>query len=244
MSDVDTGFTGDVLVEPTPIRRLPLILLGAFFLLPGVQTALAVWLGWHTEVTYPALKMLMIAVMLVVWLVRRRSGERWGELLALRPTRLVWGVVIGLAMVAAMLGTYYGGLHRGIDGSHVVAKLKALKMLDHYLAMALVVSLGNALFEELYWRAFLVGELRRWTRKTWLVIFIGGALFGVHHVFALWHIMGGLVLVWCVFSTMLAGGVWAWMRLRGVSIVDCYVSHVMADLAIMWIGHDLVMRAM
>jgi len=68
-------------------------------------------------------------------------------------------------------------------------------------------------------------------------------MFGLHHVAAMMSLFDVQKLTLFVAGTMLAGGVWAWMRLRGQSIWDCYISHVMADMAIMWIGYDLILKA-
>ncbi len=109
--------------------------------------------------------------------------------------------------------------------------------------MAVFISLANSLFEEYYWRAFLVSELRVWLGSAPLVCIVAGVLFGLHHAFAMGPLFDWPVLVLCVGGTMAAGAVWTWMRVRGNSILDCYVSHVLADLAIMWIGWDLLVTA-
>ena len=89
-------------------------------------------------------------------------------------------------------------------------------------------------------RGFLLGEL--WARipSPVGVVLVGGVLFGLHHIFALLGLFPWPLALLFMSGTMLAGAVWTWMRVRGLSIIDCYVSHILADLAIMWIGWDLM----
>ena len=226
-----------------PARRAPLLLLAALFLLPTLQTAVSVHWEWHTPFTYPALKLLMIAAPIATWLIARRSRAEIKERTAWRRTNLLPGVVSGVVMGGVILAVYYAALRPHIDPAPVAAKIRALGIIDYYWAMALVISLWNSLLEEYYWRAFLVGELLAWTRRTRTVCLIAGGLFGMHHVFVLLSATSLPLLVLAVAGMMLAGGVWTWLRLRGHSIFDCYVSHVLADLSIMWIGSDLIRRA-
>ena len=79
------------------------------------------------------------------------------------------------------------------------------------------------------------------TRIVWgIVLIAGGVLFGLHHIFALAPLFPWPLAAAFTVGTMLAGAVWSLMRIRGLSLWDCYVSHILADLAIMWIGWDLM----
>ena len=225
------------------LKRAPLALLGPMLLLPAVQTAVAVHWQWHPAVSYPGLKALMIALPILIWLSLRRSRAQVWATTGLKRTNLRAGLLVGGLMAGVILAGYYAVFRPTIDPAPLLAKVRSLGLGEHYWAMSLVVSLWNSLFEEYYWRAFLVGELRLWTTSTAAVVAVAGAMFGLHHVFAMLSVFE-LPLV-CLFAagTALAGAVWAWMRLRGVSIFDCYLSHILADLAIMWIGYDLILRA-
>jgi len=125
----------------------------------------------------------------------------------------------------------------------MLAKVESLGLLEHYWIMALFISLLHSLFEEYYWRAFLLSELRSWIPGTLLLCLLSGAVFGLHHIFAMLSLFSWPLVLLCVLGTMFAGGIWSWMRLRGYSIWDCYISHVLADLAVMGIGYHLILRA-
>ena len=70
----------------------------------------------------------------------------------------------------------------------------------------------------------------------------GGNYISSHHIFAMVSLFDWPIVVLCVLATVAAGLVWSRMRLLGYSIWDCYISHVFADLAVMWIGYDLILR--
>jgi len=109
--------------------------------------------------------------------------------------------------------------------------------------MGAFVSLGNALFEEYYWRGFLVSELGDRLHSRWRTVLVAGGLFGLHHIFALTWLGDVWMVAPAVLATMVAGAAWAYLRVSGRSIVDCYISHVLADVAIMWVGWDVLCRA-
>ena len=224
-------------------RKTPRPLLAALFLLPAVQTAVCVYWGWHTAITYPALKLLMIVLPVAIWLALGLSKAEVGRRVGWSRPNLARGLAVGLLMGGVILAGYYLLLRGRLDPAPVVAKARALGVLNHYGAMAVFISLGNALFEEYYWRGFLTGELRAWTGRAAVVCLIGGGMFGVHHVFAMLALFPPGEVAAFTAGTVVAGAVWTWMRVRGVSIWDCYVSHVLADLSIMWIGHDLIRGA-
>ncbi len=226
-----------------PGKRIPLILLVAVGLLPGVQTAVSVYWQWHTPITYPAFKILMIAVPIAVWLWARRGRREVCELVGLKRPNLPVGIAVGLLMSAIILCGYYLFLRPTLDPGPVLAKVRSLGVLKYYWVMAVFISLLHSLFEEYYWRGFVLGELAGWVSRGWTTCLVAGALFGIHHIFALGSLFDWPVVVLATLGTMLAGATWSWMRLRGYSIWDCYVSHVLADLSVMWVGYDLITRA-
>ena len=224
-------------------KRTPLLLLGILCLLPTVQTAVSVHWQWQTVITYPLFKLLMILAPAVVWLTSGRSAPQIAKLAGFKRTNMLPGILVGLLMSSVILTGYYILLRPLIDPGPMLAKVESLSLLEHYWIMALFISLVHSLFEEYYWRAFLLSELRTWISGTLLLCLLSGGLFGLHHIFAMLSLFSWPLVMLCVLGTMLAGGIWSWMRLRGYSIWDCYISHVFADLAVMGVGYHLILRA-
>jgi len=225
------------------VKKAPLPLLGFICILPTIQTVVAVHWEWNTTVTYPILKGLMVVTPVVVWVALRRTRSEVKDIAGWKRTNFLHGLVLGAAMAGLVLLGYVVIFRHLLDPSFVLAKVRSLGVLEHYWLMALAISLWNSLLEEYYWRAFIIGELRCWLRNTWVLCIAGGMLFGLHHAFALLSICEWPFVVLGALGTMVAGGAWSWMRVRGYSILDCYVSHVLVDLAIMSVGYDLIRQA-
>ena len=223
---------------------LPWPLLIGMGLLPTTKTVLAVHFEIAPAVTYPALILLMIALPLLIWRLQRRSRAELRTSAGLKRTNFLPGLATGALAVVVIVGGYYAVLAGRLDAQPLADKARALGLIDHYWLMAVGICLGNALFEEYYWRVFLFDGLRRRLRSGWAVCGIGGALFGLHHVFAMLDFFPPRWLGLFVLGTIVAGAAWSWMRWRGLSIWDCYVSHVMADAAIMWVGWDMISRTL
>ena len=229
--------------DTRPARKLSLALLAACCLLPAFQTLVAVHLQWLTFISYPALKALMIAVPLIVWLGSRRPRADVFARIGLKRTTLLSGLVAGSLMGGLILGGYYTFLGPLVDPQLLAGKLEGMGLAKYYWVMAVVVSMPNASFEEYYWRGFLQGEMGdRIRSRAGLVIVLGG-LFGLHHIFALLFLPDWRIVALGAGITMIAGATWTWMRLRGASLWDVFLAHLMADFAVMWCGWDLLQRA-
>ena len=224
-------------------KRVSLPLLAFFCVLPAIQTAVSVHLQWYTNVTYPAFKLLMIAGPIVVWLALGHTPRQIGHLIGLKKTNMLPGLALGLLMAGVILGGYYGLLRSKIEPTGIFSKVRSLDLLDYYWVMALFISLAHSLFEEYYWRGFILSQLACRISRIGPLSLAAGVVFGIHHIFAMASLLDWPIVTLCVLATMAAGFIWSRMRLVGYSIWDCYLSHVFADLAVMWIGYDLLLRS-
>ena len=225
------------------VHRVPLLLVLGFGLLPAVQTAVSVHLEWQTMITYPVFKVLMVAGPILVWLGMGYNGVQIKQAVGLKGTNMLLGLGVGVLMAGVIVGGYYLVLRQRIDPGPMLIKVESLGILEYYWVMAVFISLIHSLFEEYYWRGFILSGLSKWVPGTAALVLISGMIFGIHHIFAMLKLFPLMWVGLCVAGTMVAGVIWSWMRVRGKSIWDCYVSHVLADLAVMWIGYDLIVRA-
>lgn len=151
-----------------------LLLLAMFCLLPAFQTVVSVYWKWHTAVTYPVLKAIMIVIPVIVWLKPRRSRAIIQERLGLKRTNMFPGLCVGVLMDGVILSSYYAVLRPIIDPSLLLAKIRSLGLLKHYWIMALTISLWNSLFEEYYWCGFIMSELQGWSLTMPTLCVLGG----------------------------------------------------------------------
>ncbi len=111
-----------------------------------------------------------------------------------------------------------------------------------FFALAFFILGPHSLLEEYYWRWFVFGRLQRHLPWGWAVV-LASLAFMSHHVFVLgYYFPGRFWLVAVPFSLCVAcaGGVWAWLYHRSGNLYAPWLSHLLADSAIMVVGYDMV----
>lgn len=165
------------------------------------------------------------------------------------PAGIVAGIVVGATVLAAMwaLYKYVLGAHglMGVAKDPVQKKVEGFGVdtLPAYAALGAFYSLVHSLLEEYYWRWFVFAQLRRLTSMPWAVV-VSSLGFMAHHVILLGTFFGfDSPLCW-IFSLCVAigGAIWAWMYERWQSLVPVWISHLLVDAGIFWIGYDFVLK--
>jgi membrane protease YdiL (CAAX protease family) len=169
-----------------------------------------------------------------------------------RPHTRGLGLAIGFAIVivAGMCGVYFLVLKHSSLFEDTPEKLATLLANFHsntplvFFAMAAFISVLHSLLEEYYWRWFVFGRLERYLPVA-AAIAISSVAFMAHHVFVLaYYFPGRFWLATVPFSLGVAigGALWAWLYHRFQTLYAPWISHMLADAAIMAIGYDMVHR--
>lgn len=112
---------------------------------------------------------------------------------------------------------------------------------SYYLLVAIVFSVLHSLFEEYYWRWFIVGGLSiQLTPLTALVI--GNAGFALHHYILLAQFLplsATLVLGTCVG---IAGMIWSFVYQKTGSLLGSWISHALVDGILFYLGYQLLLQ--
>ncbi|MDE2849918.1 MAG: CPBP family intramembrane metalloprotease [Acidobacteriota bacterium] len=172
---------------------------------------------------------------------------------AFGPTRPGRSVALGLATGiagAALTWLAYAVLFRGGEMAATAAEAVTVKLADfhldtlgRYIVAALLISFVHSWLEEVYWRAFVYGRLRRLTSSSWshLVAAIG---FAAHHVVVIGVYLGDtsiLLLTLMSLPVVFGGVLWSLIyQATGNRLLAPWLSHVCLDLAIMAVGYDLI----
>ncbi len=240
---------------------LPTLLAVFYFLLTqGFSPA------WQ-QVAVAGSKLLQFSLPLLWWLtLPRRSAvlPRPEELLAagqrsdyaasgdLRTARArLWGLVEGIAFgilaFGVIVGAYLAWKMQSTTpeevGRRIASFLARSGIIEawQYAAVAYAYSILHAGLEEIYWRWFIFGGMLRR-----LGLLRGGLLaagaFTAHHVLILGVYLGWLSIaqVVCSGGVFLAGLYWSFLFWRTGSLLSPWLSHVIVDAALFWIGYDLV----
>jgi uncharacterized protein len=167
-----------------------------------------------------------------------------------KPGGLAFGLAFGLAVGAAAVALYFGVLKDSAAfqdaPAKVIAKVReaGYASVAGFIGLACFISVAHSLLEEYYWRWFVFGWLKRHL-AVWLAGVVSSLAFMAHHVIVLaiyfpgWFQFFTLVLPFSL-GVAIGGCVWCWIYQRTESIYAAWISHVVIDAAIMWIGYDMI----
>jgi membrane protease YdiL (CAAX protease family) len=158
---------------------------------------------------------------------------------------MVEGTVFGIAVTALLVYLFKFSPLGAIVGENVFRiseRIVGLGVVNHYLLFALFISLFHAALEEFYWRWFVFGNARK-LMPVGMAVLVAAVGFASHHVVVLsqfFPIGWACTLGACVG---LGGAVWSWIYLRTNSMAGVWLSHMIIDLAIMWVGWEVLKLA-
>ncbi len=238
------------------------IILGIALLAPMAMT----WIyfvtfagqGTVTRVLYGSSKVVLGLLPICWFLWLRYQAMRSENVTPLtRPIRrhelsIRLGLDFGLFTVAAILVAYYVFLKDTslLAGTGAIVQTKlddaGVSSLNTFIIMALLLSILHSAFEEYYWRWFVFGRLK--VAIPWLYAALISSLgFMLHHIIVLWAFLPGsygwLMTLLLSLGIGFGGFIWCCIYQYTGSIIGAWIAHLCADLAIMWIGWDIVARS-
>jgi membrane protease YdiL (CAAX protease family) len=107
-----------------------------------------------------------------------------------------------------------------------------------FLLLAAFYSVIHSFLEEYYWRWFVFGRLRRGLPFGPAAV-LASLAFTSHHVLVVGYFLGSFGLLTFVVSLVVtaAGLLWAWLYERTGHLAGPWISHALADAALMWVGY-------
>jgi membrane protease YdiL (CAAX protease family) len=197
--------------------------------------------------TYLVLKTFQFVFPLLWVLLVLREQLRWR-----RPT--MGGVALGTAFSLAVVGAGWLLFDLVLRNTSLFAAA-APKIHDKimrfgidsawkYVLLGAFYSLIHSLLEEYYWRWFVFRQLRELV-PLWSAVVVSALAFMGHHVIVLSEFFKEAPwLAWLLSSAVAVGGMfWAWLYERTGSIYSTWLSHLLIDAGIFWVGYDLVREA-
>lgn len=183
-----------------------------------------------------------IAVLPVLWLVLVDKGRlSWSP-----PRRGGFAVAAGLGvLISAVIVLAYWLLgdrlidERAAEEMRTVVAEIGLESKAKYLGLTVYICLFNSLMEEYVWRWFVFRKCEA---------LVGGAagvalsalFFTLHHILALSAYFDWPVVALGSAGVFIGGATWSWCYLKFRSIWPGYVSHLIVDVTVLWIGWQLI----
>jgi len=151
---------------------------------------------------------------------------------------IVIGTTFGLVTAGLMIFLIKATpLHHVIfdNSEQIVERIRGLGVAEHFLIFAAFLSIIHAAMEEFFWRYFVFGQLRRFVPVSTAHL-LAAAGFASHHVVILSQFFPfpwALALGTCVG---IGGAVWSVIYQKTNSLAGSWISHMIVDFAIMWVG--------
>ncbi len=156
---------------------------------------------------------------------------------------VVPGVLFGILVVGIMMFLLKGtpmSFLISTHGPNISQRIGDLGVAEQFLSFALFISFAHAAMEEFFWRWFAFGQLRLLLPKAWMAHLLAAIGFASHHIVILsqffpfgWALFLGI----CV---AIGGAIWSLLYHRYGSLLGAWVSHVIVDLGLMWIGWEVL----
>ena len=151
------------------------------------------------------------------------------------------GLFLGLIMSVVIIAAYWliGQRYLNITEIRTQAIAVGITKVSIYFLAVMYWSFVNSLIEECVWRGFVYRQCRIWQPK--LIAIITSALFfTLHHIIALFfYLQNPLLAIVSSFGVFTAGVIWSFCYQRS-GFWACYISHILADLAIGFVGWHLL----
>lgn len=168
-------------------------------------------------------------------LIRRRPSAR--------------GISLGVAFSAVVVGASWLVFHFYLRNTSVFDSAASnirdrltkigVDTLWKYVLLGVFYAIFHSLLEEYFWRWFAFGQLRRVVRF-WPAILLSAFAFMGHHVVILNVFFGFWVGLLLSLAVTIGGVFWAWLYDRTGNLLGPWISHLIIDAGIFWVGYELI----
>ncbi|MCP4710805.1 MAG: CPBP family intramembrane metalloprotease [Planctomycetes bacterium] len=190
----------------------------------------------------------MAKIFLVIWPVAacwlwEKNSFKWSRFdvkkhLKAMPLGFITGGLIAALIIGIFKFSPWSGYIQQFSGQ-VRGKAEDMKIINYYVPFAILISLGHSLLEEYYWRWYVYGRMRKLVRPITAYL-IASFTFAAHH----YVVLGCFFPIWATAilgtSVAIGGGLWCWMFCKQRSLAGCWVSHIMVDGVIFYVGYNLI----
>lgn len=219
-------------------KKLYLLLIVS--LLPGLFSCIGIYLNILPAVFYVLSKLTFLGLPFIFWKLKGLGFKKICTHYKLNEGQILFGIASGLVIGGLILLCYFNYFKDHLSGRDLKIILDEFNMVKYFWLFAVFISFWNSFLEEYYWRMFVLEFSEGIFFNKIAMILWNGFFFSIHHFFILLSYLSVQHALIFSVGTIFGGMIWAWMRLKGMSIWQCYVSHVLVDLSVMFVGYQLI----
>ena len=237
---------------------LPLLVSFVYFVwMPGTATG---------KIAYTGIKIAMLLAPVLVGLYYIRNVEplptfsniprrQWLATILPQPEKarpasshrrsVIGGVVFGLltsGFAAALLALPSVGDALRASGPQIREQVKAFGVMEYYFLFGIFIAVVHSALEEFFWRGFVYGHLRRLVPIP-VAHLLAAVGFAAHHVVVLNQFFPTATAWFLGIGVAVGGLVWSLLYQRYGTLLGAWISHIIADIAILVIGWQLMQVA-
>lgn len=152
-----------------------------------------------------------------------------------------FGLILGVIMSAVIIAAYWfvGLKYLNIIEIRDRATAVGITRVGIYWLAVIYWSLINSFIEECVWRGFVYRQCRIWQPHI-IAIITSALFFTLHHIIGLFfYLQNPLLAIISSFGVFSAGVIWS-VCYQKTRFWTCYTSHIIADLAIGFVGWHLL----
>ena len=167
--------------------------------------------------------------------------------LPLTPNKKAWigigfGIITGLLIIKLPeLSIFNESLLEVKESIQQKTEKFGINSAGSFIAMGLFYSLIHSFLEEYYWRGFVYKQLQKVTEIKWANA-LSSLGFMAHHIVILGVLLGWSNPLTYLISICigLMGSFWAWHYSHSKSLLGPWLSHMIEDAAIFYLGYQLI----
>lgn len=149
---------------------------------------------------------------------------------------MLFGFLFGLSSFIIIIVAYIL-LKDFINFDEIVNEMETKSKITaaNFIFIAIYITLGNSLLEEFFFRGFIFLNLRQLGEEKFAYLF-SSLLFAIYHIsiFQTWFTLPLTLLV--LFGLFTIGIIFNWLNTKTNTIINSWIVHILADLAIIIIG--------
>lgn len=199
------------------------------------------------ELTYLmkiGIKLILFFAFPLYYMIKTNRNFFWESLKKREPLlRLNLSHILGLLIVGVLIITYFivkPTINVSIFQNELELKYKITQ--ENIFLYGFYMTFINSLLEEFFFRGFMFLELKKLNMKK-NAYFISSIAFSIYHIsnFQNWFSFGIMLLA--IVGLFIGGLIFDYLDDRQNSFFNSWFVHICADIAIVWIGYDLLITS-